>query len=61
MWRNILPQKSKYSLYKSRKERLQMLVLGLASIYEGLVVLLSAGYLTTDIRAYLLFDVFVDD
>jgi hypothetical protein len=35
-----------------------MFVLGLASIYDGLVTVLSLGFYTTDVRAWLLFEYF---
>jgi hypothetical protein len=35
-------------------------VIGLAAIYEGLVSVLSLGYLNTDIRGWVLFDLFGD-
>ena len=39
-------------------ERGQLIALALASIYDGLVTVVSLGYLTTDIRQWLLFTVF---
>jgi len=38
----------------SLKEQAQFVVLGLASIYEGLVFVLSLGFLSVDIRSWLL-------
>lgn len=45
----------------SAKERWRLFVVGLASIYEGLVIALSLGYFTVDTRAWVLFDLFEDD
>lgn len=42
----------------TRRERVQLFVLGVATIYEGLVGVLSLGYCVVDTRAWLLFDVF---
>lgn len=44
----------------ARRERGKLLLLGIASLYEGLVAVLSLGLYTTDIRSYLLFDYFED-
>ena len=43
------------------RDRCQLIVLALASIYDGLVTVVSLGHLTTDVRAWLLFDVFEGD
>jgi hypothetical protein len=45
----------------SSKERWKFVLLGLGTVYEGLVMVLSLGYLNVSTRAWLLFDVFVDD
>lgn len=42
----------------SRKERARMFVLGVAELYDGLIAVLSLGYLTTEVRSWLLFSVF---
>lgn len=38
------------------RERWQFVRLGLASLYEGLVITLSLGYLNVEARAYELFE-----
>jgi hypothetical protein len=55
--KQILPHVARYD---STKERWQLVVIGLAAIYEGLVSVLSLGYLNTDIRGWVLFDLFGD-
>jgi hypothetical protein len=44
----------------TRRERVQFFLLGLGTIFEGLVMTLSLGYLTVETRAWLLFTVFED-
>lgn len=44
-----------------RRERWQLFVIGLASLYEGVVAVLSLGYLTVDTRSWVLFSIFGDD
>lgn len=58
MFKAILPRKL---VCPGPRERRQMLLLALASIYDGLVTILSLGFYTTDIRAWLLFEVFEND
>jgi hypothetical protein len=58
MTNNYLPRKARC---RDWRERGQLIVLGAASIYDGLITVVSLGYLTTDIRAWLLFDVFEED
>lgn len=58
-WRKeVLPHVARYA---SKKERWQLVVIGLAAIYEGLVAVLSLGYLNTHIRGWVLFELFDDD
>jgi hypothetical protein len=59
-WSSVTPRKCRFGRSTARRERGQLLLLGLASIYEGLVAVLSLGFYTTDIRSYLLFDYFED-
>lgn len=54
----ILPHVARYD---SAKERWKLVLLGVACIYEGLVAVLSLGYLNTNIRGWMLFDFFEDD
>jgi hypothetical protein len=54
----FMPRRAKYW---GRKDHLQLFLLGLGAVYEGLVVVLSLGYLTVDTRAWMLFDLFEDD
>jgi hypothetical protein len=54
----FLPSKARHF---STRERWQFFALGLGTIYEGLVMTLSLGYLTVDTRAWLLFDAFEED
>lgn len=39
---------------------MQLVAVGLAALYEGLVTVLSLGYLTTDVRGWVLFE-WLDD
>lgn len=55
---DAIPRKARC---RSLRERGELFVLGLAEIYDGLVMVLSLGYLVTDIRSWLLFTVFEDD
>jgi hypothetical protein len=55
----FMPIKARH--FGSRRERWRFFLLGLGTIYEGLVMTLSLGYLTVDTRAWLLFDVFDDE
>lgn len=55
---DILPHRTKC---RTRRERGQLFILGLAELYDGLIMTLSLGFLTTDIRSWLLFTVFEDD
>lgn len=43
-----------------RGEQFRFWLLGLGTVYEGLVMVLSLGYLSVDTRSWLLFDVFED-
>ena len=47
--------------HSGARERWQFFALGLGSLYEGLVLVLSLGYLTVDTRAWLLFEAFDED
>lgn len=42
----------------THRERIQLFVLGVATVYEGLVGVLSLGFCTVETRAWLLFEVF---
>lgn len=42
----------------TRRERIQLFVLAMATVYEGLVGVLSLGFCTVETRAWLLFEVF---
>ncbi len=56
--RRILPYKA---YHRSRRERSQFVLLGLATIWEGLVITLSLGFLTVSTRAWILFEVMDQD
>lgn len=56
--KDILPHVARHA---SSKERWRFVVLGVATIWEGLVMVLSLGYLNVNTRAWLLFDFFEDD
>jgi hypothetical protein len=45
----------------TRRERRQLAILGLLTIYEGAISALSLGYFSVDCRAWYLFDVMVED
>jgi len=45
----------------SARERWRFVLLGLGTIYEGLVMVLSLGYLNVETRSWLLFEVFDDE
>lgn len=49
------------ALHLSARDRWQFFALGIATIFEGLVMTLSLGYLTVDTRVWLMFEVFDDD
>jgi hypothetical protein len=51
----LAPRKTRTT---TRRQRGQMILLGLASIYEGLLEVCSLGYLTTDLGSWLLFEYF---
>ena len=53
MPRPFIPHKAR----ATPQERRQLAVLGLLAIYEGLVAVLSLGYLSVDCRSWYLFDV----
>lgn len=38
-------------------ERKQLFILGLLTVYEGLVAVLSLGYLSVEVRSWYLFDI----
>lgn len=50
----------KRARHDNARDRWVFCLIGLASVYEGLVMALSLGYLNVDTRAWLLFDVFDD-
>ena len=52
-WSEIRPRAARCD---NARERWTLVVIGLASIYEGLVEVLSLGYLTTHVRGWVLFD-----
>ncbi len=45
----------------TRREQVQLFVLGVATVYEGLVAVLSLGFCMVETRAWLLFEVFDQD
>jgi hypothetical protein len=45
----------------SRRDHWRFFLLGLATLYEGLVITLSLGYLSVEARAYELFMRYDDD
>lgn len=47
--------------HASRRDRWMLFVLGLASIFEGMVLVLSLGYLTVETRCWVLFELFEDE
>lgn len=57
----IRPHKTRYATRDRVREQAQMIMLGLGSIYEGLVIVLSLGYLNTNIRGWMLFTWFDED
>jgi hypothetical protein len=59
MENGILPKKAKH--YGNTKEQLQFWLLGLGTIYEGLIMVLSLGFLTVNTRAWMLFELFEED
>jgi hypothetical protein len=48
-----VPSKARHN---SRRDRWRFFLLGLATVYEGLVIVLSLGYLNCEARAYELFE-----
>jgi len=58
MSNRFIPRRARCS---TRRERCQLFVLGIATIYEGLVAALSLGFWSVETRSWLLFDVFDDD
>lgn len=46
--------------HNGAKDHWQFFLLGLGTVYEGLVMVLSLGFLTVETRSWLLFDVFDD-
>ena len=52
-WEMIRPGK-----IQDRSERRDIFLLGLAGLYDSLVMIFTLGLYTTKIRAWLLFDVF---
>ena len=57
----IIPRRAWFRHKPRKHERLEFFLLGLGTLWEGLVITFSLGYLTVDTRAWLLFDVFEDD
>lgn len=57
MQHRFIPKKARN---RTSRERWQLALIGLASIYEGIVLTFSLGYLSVDTRAWVLFDV-IDD
>ena len=55
-WDMIRPGK-----IQDRSERRDMFLLGLAGLYDSLVMIFTLGLYTTQARAWLLFDVFTQD
>jgi hypothetical protein len=49
---HFMPRKARCH---TRRERLHLWMIGLASIYEGLVLVLSLGWLSVDTRAWVVF------
>lgn len=58
MRNRLLPKKA---WHRDPRERCLFVLLGLATIYEGLVITLSLGFLTVETRAWIMFDVWDDD
>lgn len=58
---NLKPFMPVKARHHSRKERWRFLMIGLGSLYEGLVITLSLGYLNVNTRSWMLFDLFEDD
>lgn len=48
--------KTKFGYKQEKVERVQLVILGFGAIIEGLIMVLSLGGISTDIRAWLLFD-----
>jgi len=46
---------------RTRADQRRVFLLGLATIYDGLVMTLTLGHCITNIRAWLLFEVWGDD
>jgi hypothetical protein len=55
--KNFIPRRAKCA---SNREYRQLFILGLLTIYEGLVATLSLGFFSVDCRAWYLFDVMED-
>jgi hypothetical protein len=55
--KHFVPRRARHY---STRERWEFVVLGLGTIFEGLVMTLSLGYFNVDTRAWLLFEVFDD-
>lgn len=57
MRNRFMPHRSRHD---GAKDHWQFFLLGLGTVYEGLVMVLSLGFLTVETRSWLLFDVFDD-
>jgi hypothetical protein len=55
------PFKPRWARHRSRRDQWRFFLIGLGTVYEGLVIALSLGWLTINTRAWLLFDLFDDD
>jgi hypothetical protein len=58
MSNRFLPRRSRHA---SVREHFQFVVLGLGTIYEGLVMVLSLGFLNVETRSWMLFNLFEED
>jgi len=57
MREHFIPRRAKFDRGNRWRDQRQLFILGLITIYEGLVSAISLGYLSVDTRAWYLFDV----
>lgn len=54
----FIPRRARHG--NSARERWKFFAVGLGSLFEGAVIVLSLGYLNVEVRSWLLFEVFDD-
>ena len=61
MFKKLIPHlMPKIARHYGWRFHVQFFMLGLATIWEGLIIVLSLGFLNCDIRAHLIFEIFED-